>query len=245
MLPRSPVFPLLLLLCVLAGAVAFAQEPAAVPTPAQNKLTLAFYNFSSHTEGMDINLRHTFTSSTAWVGGYHENDDFDQGRVGYEYDHHGKWLALVPSIQAATHGFVGASLYAEVGSRWYAIGGAGRTNLKPYWNLGFDPNDYVQFGAGYRDPRGTTISVNAIHDNRLDTGQTNTHFYVRRDLPRKWRVTSDVVHEHGNGDDGLVVNAWAVSEEIDWRRWFGRVAADPHVNYTPDRQLRIAGGFRF
>ena len=39
--------------------------------------------------------------------------------------------------------------------------------------------------------------------------------------------------------------AWAVSVDVDWRRWFFRIAEDPHVNYTPDRQLRVATGIRF
>ena len=124
------------------------------------------------------------------------------------------------------------------------IGGAGRTNLNPYWNLGFDPNDYVQFGTGYRNNAGDVVSAFAIHDNRLGTGQTNTHLYFRHYL-RKWRLTLDVVNEHGNGEGGLVVRAWSTSLDVDWRRWFVRVADDPHVNYTADRQVRIAGGVRF
>jgi hypothetical protein len=121
----------------------------------------------------------------------------------------------------------------------------GRTNLGPYWNLGFDPNDYVQFGAGYHDLSGNTVLAYAIRDNRLSTGQTNTHVFFRRYLPNSWRLTIDVVSERGNGDAGLVVNAWAVSVDVDWRQWFLRVAEDPHVNYTPDRQLRVATGVRF
>ena len=46
-------------------------------------------------------------------------------------------------------------------------GRLGRTNLRPHWNLGFQPNDYVQFGAAYGDPSGNAIAVYAIHDNRL------------------------------------------------------------------------------
>ena len=160
-------------------------------------------------------------------------------------DYHRDWLTLVPSAQAATHGFFGATIYGEAGRRFFGIGGAGRTNLQPYWNLGFDPNDYVQFGAGYRDHAGDALSVYAIRDNRLGTGQTNTHLFFRRYLPDRWRLSVDVVNEHGNGDDGLVVRAWSVSVDADWRQWFVRVAEDPHVNYTPDRQFRVAAGVRF
>jgi len=230
------------ILCALFTRAAWAEDGAA--TPPSNKLTMAYYDFSSGTQGYDINLRHTFSTSTAWLGVYNENDGFDQVRAGYEYDYHHNWLTLVPSAQAATHKFVGATVYAEAGRRIYAIGGAGRTNLNPYWNLGFDPNDYVQFGTGYRNDAGDVVSAFAIHDNRLGTGQTNTHLYLRRYL-RQWRFTLDVVNEHGTGEGGLVVRAWSTSLDADWRRWFVRVASDPHVNYTADRQVRIAGGVRF
>jgi len=230
---------------VACNAAAEDPAPGTTSTPPSNKLTLAYYDFSSGKSGTDVNLRHTFASGTAWVGVYRQSDGFDQVRVGYEYDYHGDWLTLVPSVQAATHGFVGGTVYSEIGHPLFVVAGFGRTNLQPYWNLGFDPNDYIQFGAGYRDGSGNTVSVAAIRDDRLGTGQTNTHVFFRRYLPKDWRLTLDAVSERGDGDDGLVVRAWAVSADVDWRRWFLRVAEDPHVNYTPDRQLRIAAGLRF
>jgi hypothetical protein len=237
-----------LLLCAASAPEASAQ-PAEPAPPAQptydNKLTIAYYHFTSGNSGVDANIRHTFPQSTAWLGAYRESDGFDQVRAGYEYDYHRSGFTLVPSAQAATHGFLGASVYAEAGRPFFAIGGAGRTNLHPYWNLGFDPNDYVQAGAGYRDHDGNTVEVYAIRDNRLRTGQTNTHFYLRRYLSTDWRVTVDVVRERGTGDGQLDVRAWSSSVDLDWRRWFGRIAVDPHVNYTADRQVRIAGGLRF
>jgi hypothetical protein len=239
MLPRA-----FLTVCLLSS-VGIAADDGNKEPPPSNKLTMSYYNFSSGKTGGDINLRHTFKSSTAWIGGYREGGGFEQGRVGYEYDYHHEWLTFVPSGQAATHGFLGATMYAEAGRSLYAIGGAGRTNLRPYWNLGFDPNDYVQFGAGYRDHTGSTMSIYAIRDDRLGTGQTNTHMVVRRYLPHEWRLTLDVVNEHGQGDEGIMVRSWATSVDVDWRRWFVRVARDPHVNYTPDRQVRVSGGVRF
>jgi hypothetical protein len=227
------------LVVCFAGAVrSFASD-----TP--NKLTASYYNFSSGKNGFDVNLRHSFESSTAWIGNYRESGGFDQARVGYEYDYHHDWLTLVPSAQAATHGFLGASFYGEAGRKLFGIAGFGRTNLRPYWNLGFDPNDYVQFGTGYRDKAGDTISVYVIRDNRLGTEQTNTHLYFRRYLPSNWRLTVDVLHEQGHGDDGVLLKGWAPSVDVDWRRWFVRVARDPHVNYTADRQVRLAAGVRF
>ena len=114
---------------------ALAADDAPKPEPPPNKLTVAYYDFSPGKNGFDINLRHTFKTSTAWIGGYRESTGFDQARVGYEYDYHHEWLTLVPSALAATRGFVGASLYAEMGGRWFGIGGMGVTNLRPYWNL--------------------------------------------------------------------------------------------------------------
>jgi len=246
----------LLVASLHAGSSAAAGDPAgdhppadpnvAKPaTPPANKLTLAYYAFSAGATGTDVNLRHTFKSSTAWIGAYRDSDRFNQVRLGYEYDYHHEWLTLVPSAQVATHGFLGTTIYGEAGRRVFAIGGAGRTNLHPYWNLAFDPNDYVQFGAGYRDHAGNTLSVYAIRDNRLGTGQTNTHLFFRRYLLEDWRLSLDVVNEHGQSDDGLMVRAWSVSLDTDWRQWFVRVAEDPHVNYTTNRQFRIAAGVRF
>jgi hypothetical protein len=242
---RNRILPALLLASLSICQTALATDDAPKPATPSNKLTVAYYDFSSGKNGVDINLRHTFKTSTAWIGGYRESSGFDQARVGYEYDYHREWLTLVPSAQAATRGFVGASLYAETGGRLFAIGGMGVTNLHPYWNLGFDPNDYIQAGAGYRSEAGNSVLVYAIHDDRLGTGQTNTHIFFRRYLPREWRLTLDLINEHGHGDDGLVVHDWATSVDVDWRRWFARVAHDPHVNYTPDRQWRVAAGLRF
>jgi hypothetical protein len=234
----------LLFVYLMACGVGLGADNNAKADPL-NKLTAAYYNFSSGKSGVDINLRHSFKSTTGWIGGYRESRRFSQARIGYEYDYHHSWITFVPSAQAATRGFVGATVYAEAGHRIFAIGGAGRTNLQPYWNLAFDPNDYLQAGAGYRTPAGTTALVYAIHDDRLGTGQTNTHMFFRRHFGDDWRLTVDVVHEHGRGDDGLKVNGASASIDMDWRRWFVRVARDPHVNYTQDRQVRVAAGFRF
>jgi hypothetical protein len=235
----------IILIIILVARAATADDGKSNREPPPNKLTLAYYSFSSGKKGGDINLRHTFKSSTAWLGAYHETSGFNQMRAGYEWDYHHDWLTFVPSAQAATHGFVGTSLYSEVGQTFYGIGGWGMTNLKPYWNLGFDPNDYIQFGLGFRDHSGNNLSAYAIRDDRLGTGQTNTHLVFRRYLPHQWRFTADVLHESGHGDNGEFIRGWAPSVDVDWRRWFVRVARDPHVNYTADRQVRISGGVRF
>jgi hypothetical protein len=244
---RSKVIRALLILLLFAtGAYAAPPEDQqAAPKDPENKFTASYYNFSSGKYGVDLNLRHAFHTSTAWIAGYRESSGFDQARIGYEYDYHHDWLTVVPSAQAATRGFVGASVYGEAGRKVFGIAGAGRTNLRPYWNLGFDPNDYIQFGFGYHDHDANTVSAYAIRDNRLGTHQTNTHVFFRRHVGEAWRVTFDLVREQGRGDNDAHIRAWAATAGVDWRRWFVRAARDPHVNYTEDRQVRVAGGFRF
>src|SRR6185436_10038995 len=103
---RRAVIVTLLLVGVATSAPASDEDDAGQPKdPPANKLTLAYYDFSSGTAGFDVNLRHTFRSMTGWVGTYHEDDGFDQARAGYEYDFRSAWLTLVPSVQAATHDF--------------------------------------------------------------------------------------------------------------------------------------------
>jgi hypothetical protein len=236
---------LFLIVCITCVTSVWAADDNKTTEPPANKLTFGYYNFSSGKNGEDLNLRHSFKSSTAWIGGYHESAGFNQVRIGYEYDYRHNWVTFIPTALAASHGFVGTSVYSEVGHTFFGIGGFGATNLKPYWNLGFDPNDYIQFGLGFRDHAGNTISAYAIRDDRLGTGQTNTHLIFRRYLPHEWRLTADVLHESGHADDGSFIRAWAPSVDVDWRRWFVRVARDPHVNYTADRQVRVSGGLRF
>jgi hypothetical protein len=218
------------------GVSAAADDPAKA-NPPLNKLTFSHYNFSSGKDGVDLNLRHTFKSSTAWIGGYRESSGFDQGLCTTGRERYTKStrrtqkaqndvrrdhvfvlfvfrfvpLVYFPELRAVGsgghRGFLGVSLYSEMGHAFY--------------------------------------SVYAIRDNRLGTGQNNTHLYFRRYLPHDWRLTADIVNEHGTGDNNLVVRDWSVSVDADWHRWFVRMARDPHVNYTLDRQVRVSAGVRF
>ncbi|MHB1230719.1 MAG: hypothetical protein ACYCY3_10480 [Halothiobacillus sp.] len=103
-------------------------------------------------------------------------------------------MRLVFSEQAARHGFFGGSVSAEIGGeKTYGLLGLGRTNLKDYYNLNFDPNDALTFGLGTRAGRNTELSMCRVQDNRLGTGQRVTHIILRqhmsvdrRFLPQKW-----------------------------------------------------------
>jgi hypothetical protein len=101
-----------MLLSSTASAQSATVDGAGPPVPApefSNKLTMALYDFSSGKTGADVNLRHTFATSTAWLGVYRESSGFDHVRVGYEYDYSHDWLRLVPSVQAATKGILSAT----------------------------------------------------------------------------------------------------------------------------------------
>ncbi|CAM3955324.1 hypothetical protein [Roseateles saccharophilus] len=80
-------------------------------------------------------------------------------------------LSLEPSLQAASRGFLGATRFGLVG--W------GRTNLRPYFKLNWDPNDAITVGGGWPGEGGRTLSVTLIADDRLHAHQRDLHFFGR------------------------------------------------------------------
>jgi hypothetical protein len=123
--------------------------------------------------------------------------------------------------------------------------GASRTNLKPYANLTFDPNESWQLGAGAHLGKADSITAFAIWDNRLHTGQQNSHLLFRHYLPHSRRLTVDVSYKSGRDDDGVYIRGSAQAMEYDWHRWFVKLARDQHVNFTPATMWRAGGGLRF
>jgi hypothetical protein len=236
----SNIASLTLLAAICAyGALAVAQDE---PKPT-SKLTIGAYRNTAAADALDVNLRHDFDSSTGWIADYRDTG-FDQVRAGWQYNWSGDARTFVPSLQLATHGFAGASLYAEIGTRWFAILGFGRTNRKPYYNLNFDPNDSVQLGFGYRDEAGNAVSLYSIRDDRLGTAQTDTHLVWRHLLRTTQVLTVDLMRKTGLGDDGPV-KAWAATATYEWKSWFIRLAADPHANFASGRQTRLSAGLWF
>ena len=131
----------------LAPTQGWAQE---ADSPATFKLTTGYYHYA-HDHGSDVNLRWEQADTHAWVGHYQDGSFGAQDRAGVDTN----WavndtLSLQPSVQVATGQFVGGSLNAQVGHVWYGLAGWGRTNLKPYFNLNFDPNDAITLGAGHQ-----------------------------------------------------------------------------------------------
>lgn len=196
-------------------------------------------------DAADFNVRANKAAHTAWIGYYHRPGEFQQLRAGYEYQWELPIGKLVPSLQIATHGFIGGSVTAEIGERYFGLAGFGRTNLKEYFNLNFDPNDAILLGVGTRAIPKTTLSVFQVRDDRLGTGQRVIHGIARVKPDGRTRWTFDLFYKEGASADGDErVRGTGVSLTYDFEPYFVRVANDPHVNFTRDRMIRLSFGFR-
>jgi hypothetical protein len=230
-----------------------ADTPAQEDTPSKEnqiawKLTPTYYSSTHDAPAWDVNLRGNTDTQTFWVGYYRRQEEFEQLRLGYERPVEFSAVKVVPSLQYATRGFLGGSVNAEIGERHFGLLGWGRTNLKDYYNLNFDPNDAVTFGFGTRALPRATLSLFQIRDDRLGTGQRVTHLVARLKPTEKTRWTVDVFYKEGRPDSDPVsarVHGTGLTVTYDFDRWFARVASDPYVNFTDSHMARVALGMRF
>ena len=212
------------------------------------KFTPTYYHSSTENPAWDFNLRGNLGAHNAWAGYYRQREDFQQLRLGYDYTWDAPFGKLTPSVQYATHGFWGSSLNAEIGERYFALLGFGRTNLKPYFNLNFDPNDAKMLGVGTRAIPRTTLSLFQIRDDRLHTAQHITHLVTRYKTSDKTRWTLDVFHKRGRGDadpSSEMLQGTGATVTYDFEPYFVRIASDPYVNFTNNHMVRVAAGMRF
>jgi hypothetical protein len=210
------------------------------------KFTPTYYSTSNERSAWDLNLRGNNGPHTWWTGWYRRHEEFQQLRLGYENSMELPFGRLVPSLQYATRGFLGGSATAEIGDRYFGLLGWGRTNLKDYYNLNFDPNDAVTFGLGTRALENTTLALFQVRDDRLGTGQRVTHLTARIKPDSKTRWTLDVFHKRGvSPDDGEIVQGTGLAVTYDFGRYFARIARDPYVNFSKNTMVRTALGFRF
>jgi len=212
------------------------------------KFTPTLYHTTNERSAFDLNLRGELDTHRAWVGFYRRAHEFQQLRLGYEYTAQLPFGRLVPSLQVASHGFLGASVNAEIGSeQYFGLLGFGRTNLRPYFNLNFDPNDAITIGAGTRALPNATLTLYQIRDDRLGTGQRVTHLSARntrRADGTRWTV--DLFHRQGRETpESEKVRGIGVAVGYDFDEYFARVAYDPHVNFSANNMLRLAFGVRF
>ena len=229
------------LLLALAGLCCTCQ--ADEPEQPHFKLTLGSYRYSDGSTGEDSNLRWQSGDSHAWLGHYRDASFGEQSRLGFDTSVAlAPGLQLLPSLQAATRGFMGASANLQIGAPWYAIVGWGRTNLRPYFNLNFDPNDALTLGAGWQGPAGQSVQLYCIADDRLHTGQKDWHLLARQPLAEGRRLTLDLLRKTG---DAGPVRAWGLAATLDYPGWFVRLARDPKQNFSALDATRLSFGLRF
>lgn len=207
------------------------------------KLTLGIQNFSESGRGVDVNLRHTSELGTAWIG-YFDADGLDahQLRGGWDQSF-GETIRLSPSLQIASGGFVGGSMNLETGKTWFAGAGYGRTNLRPYFNLNYDPNDAWSLSGGYRAD-GVSYTLSYTRDDRENPDQQHLHAIYKTLANGSDRLTVDLLYKRGfvNGEGIAKLGA---TFTYDWPRMFVRLAYDPNTNFTSDNALRASLGSRF
>lgn len=214
------------------------------------KFTTGYYSSTGgglpHDQGVDVNLRRSLTDGNAWLSWYRSPlQHVSQPRAGWDHSYtlSDQWR-LQPSVQVASGGFVGGSVYAETGSHWVAGAGLGRTNLRPYVNLNFDPNDAWTAAVGYRWNSQQSLLMQVVRDNRNNPDQQNMHWVYRLPLPEGQRLVIDVLRKSGTVDDQFIRKA-GLSLGYDWPSVFVRVAYDPYVNFTPQNMWRVSLGTHF
>ncbi|MDB6099104.1 MAG: hypothetical protein QOK23_1245 [Gammaproteobacteria bacterium] len=222
-----------------AAAPGAAGAPLSLPW----KLTAGEYAYATYF-GTDVNLRWRENDTSGWVGAYSDQVFGTQVRVGADTSVNlAKYVQLQPSLQAASRGFLGGSITMQVGGDWYGLVGFGRTDARPYFNLNFDPNDALTFGAGHHAENGISYLVFVVADDRFHTRQQDWHTNVQIPFGDS-HATLDVLRKSGLTDAGPITG-WGFSANWDWPRYFVRIAYDPHQNFSSQDAWRFGSGLRF
>jgi hypothetical protein len=225
-------------------AAADDPEPAAKPEVAY-KLTLSHYSTPS-LRADDIDLSAKRGDHFGWIAAYHEKPTgFQQWRAGYELTAEIGNAQFVTSLMAASRGFFAGSITADIGDPFFLTLGFGRTNLKPYASLNFDPNDAITYGAGWRGADDRSVSFFVVRDDRIVPGQRVAHVVLRTPVAGDQRLTLDVFDKRGPATGEGSIRGTGLAVTYDWPSFFIRAAHDPKVNFTQETMTRLSVGFRF
>jgi len=212
----------------------------------QWKLTPSYYDNSDGTHARDVNLRADLGDQRVWVGQYRDSLGYQQTRAGFDAVTQVGIVNVDFSGQYATGGFWGGSVTTQIGGDSYAILGWGRTNLHPYYNLNFDPNDAVTLGFGTKAlHENLEVQLYHIYDDRLPTRQHVTHLLSHYAIDKQQRVSLDLSYKHGLADPQTYVHGYAVAATYAWHHVFARIAYDQHANFNVPNQKRISVGLLF
>jgi hypothetical protein len=215
------------------------------PLSVSYKFTASYYQASDNNDAVDINLRANYSVHTAWMGEYSDKNGFHQFRTGYEYSPNFDFVRPTFSAQLAGGGFLGGSVTSEVGGDTYAIIGVGRTNLRNYYNLNFDPNDAITFGMGTRAFSNTELSLFQVFDDRLNTHQRITHFVWRYKPTNSQRITVDASYKTGLDSGNDFIHGYGLSFDYGYKQFFARVAREQYANFATSDLTRFSVGMRF
>jgi hypothetical protein len=249
---HSVFFPVCFALAAVTAAVA-ADAPAGQgkdAPPVAYKFTTGLYQLSggdlSAGPALDVNLRASGGFGNVWLGWFRSPVlEVTQTRAGWDNTFKvGPAVRFMPSLQVASGGFWGGSAYLEAGNSWFAGAGLGRTNLRNYANLNFDPNDAWTLAGGYRWGDNDSLTLQVVRDNRLNPDQQHIHLVYRTPVAGDHRLTLDLLSKRGLVD-GVPIRRIGLSVAYDWPRYFVRVAWDPKVNFTPQDMLRLSVVTRF
>ena len=234
-------------LALITALTALAAHAGDAPSPF--KFTTGVYRLAGGGlppgDALDLNLRHSSDAGNFWVGWYRAPmQDVSQLRAGWDRTFTLGPVRVLPSVQWATGGFLGGSIGAETGETWFVGAGLGRTNLRPYANLNFDPNDSWTLSAGYRWADNHVLTVLMVRDNRENPDQQHLHLTYRTPVGDGQRLTLDLLAKRGLVE-GEPVRRLGATVGYDWPRYFVRLAWDPKVNFTAQNMLRLSGGLRF
>ena len=245
-----PFFCLAALFAVLSSHLSFAEDGAAgSPAPVAYKFTSGLYNLTGgdlpNGQGLDLNLRVSGSYGNFWVGWFRSPLlEVHQSRAGWDQTYTVGALRWMPSLQIASGGFVGGSLGFEVGKSWFAGAGLGRTNLRDYVNLNFDPNDALMISGGYRWAEKTSLTAQIVKDNRQHPDQQHIHLIYRTPIRQDNRLTLDVLSKRGLVDGERIARV-GFSAGYDWPQYFVKLAWDPQTNFTAQDMVRLSFGARF
>lgn len=236
---------MILFCCTSIWAEDVKRQPESDVVHTDFKLTPSFYQSSDGNNASDVNLRASHGAHAGWIGFYRDQADYQQTRAGYEFTSEYELARIVWSAQAASGGFLGGSINAQVGGTVYGLAGFGRTNLKNYYNLNFDPNDMITLGLGTKVSAKTDVSLFHIWDDRLGTKQRATHLYFHHVVSNTERFSVDGSYKSGLNSDNVFIKGYALSVTYSYRQYFLRLAHDQYVNFSTTNQNRLSLGMSF
>ncbi|GAB2879820.1 hypothetical protein GCM10027277_56270 [Pseudoduganella ginsengisoli] len=209
------------------------------------KLTAAYYAAQDKNDGKDVNLRASLASGNLWIGHYRDKEGFHQTRIGGDTRAEYEMARIGLSLEAASGGYKGVYLGAELGGDTFAIAGLSRSNLRPFYNLSFDPSDTLTLGVGTRAIKNSDVQLFTVWDNRLHTGQRVTHLNWRLKVAEGERLTVNYSYKTGMIDTGRDIHGMGLTVGYDYNNYFFRAGVDQYANFTASRINRFAAGFRF